>query len=472
MTDLDGPTIPRTVQGLATAYRERSLSPVEVATGILGRIRELNPKLNCFITVLAESALRAAEDSEGRFRAGSPRGPLEGVPVAVKDLFYIQGVRCTAGSKILTNNIAAYDSAVVGKLKTAGAVLVGTTNMHEFAAGVTNVNPHYGSVRNPWDETRISGGSSGGSAAAVAAGMAAASIGTDTGGSVRIPAALCGVVGLKPTYGRVSRLGVIPLSSSMDTVGVLANSAWDAAAVLQSICGHEKEDVTTAGTEVPDYLAELSLPLSSGRVGVVRNFFHGRAEAAVEDNFYGFVSRLEQVGCTVGEADIDFLDSTYDLWLPIRKAEATAFHQRWLQSAPELYGQDVRRLLDEGKDVRAVEYVNAVNARPSFMERFAGAMRNFDFLAFPCTCVPAPTLDQSSVDVDGKQVDVRTALIRPSIPFNYIGAPVICLPSGFVRGLPVGAQLVGRLFDEASLLRLARAYEGKFGQNPSPPLPQ
>jgi aspartyl-tRNA(Asn)/glutamyl-tRNA(Gln) amidotransferase subunit A len=388
----------------------------------------------------------------------------------VKDLIYIEGVRCTAGSKILANNVASYDAVVVKKLKAAGAVLLGTTNLHEFAAGVTNINPHYGPVRNPWDETRISGGSSGGSAAAVAAGMAAASIGTDTGGSVRIPSALCGILGLKPTYGRLSRLGVVPLSSSLDTVGVLASGAWDACALLQAMSGHEREDMTTADSEVPDYFAEMSLPLSSTKVGVPTAFFRGRLDPSVEDNFGVFTSKLKEIGCSVRDADFDFLDSAYDMWLPIRKAEATAFHLRWLESSPELYGDDVRKLLEEGLEVKAIDYVGAVNARPTFMERFTEAMKGFDFLALPCTCAPAPPIDKPSVEIRGKSVDVRAALIRPSIPFNYIGCPVVSIPSGLVRGLPVGIQLVGRLFDESGLLRLARTYEERFGPFPSPSL--
>jgi aspartyl-tRNA(Asn)/glutamyl-tRNA(Gln) amidotransferase subunit A len=464
----NGSKTPRTIRELAAAYGSRSISPTEATRGYLERIREFNPRLNCFITVLTDSALKAAAESEKRIKEWNPRGPLEGVPVAIKDLIYIEGVKCTAGSTILANNVASYDAAVVKKLRAAGAVLIGTTNLHEFAAGVTSINPHYGPVRNPWDETRIAGGSSGGSAAAVAAGLAPASLGTDTGGSVRIPAALCGLVGLKPTYGRVSRLGVVPLSSSLDTVGVLTSCAWDACALLQAIAGHDKEDMTTAESEVPDFFAELSLPLPSTRVGVPRGFFRDRLDPEVEDNFGAFISRLKEIGCSAGDADLDFLDTAYDMWLPIRKAEATSFHLRWLQSSPEMYGEDVRELLEQGMDVRAIDYVGAVNARPSFMERFSQAMNDFDFLALPCTCVPAPPIDKPSISIRGKPVDVRSALIRPSIPFNYIGCPVVTIPSGLVGGLPVGVQLVGRLFDESGLLRLVCAYEEKFGPFPLP----
>ena len=263
---------------------------------------------------------------------------------------------------------------------------------------------------------------------------------------------------------------MIPLSSSLDTVGVIAHSAWDACAILQSIAGHEKGDVTTVESDVPDYLAEMSVPLASTRLGVPRSFFRGRLDPDVEANFEVFVSRLREIGCTVGDADADFLDGAYDMWLPIRKAEATAFHLRWLQSTPQLYGEDVRNLLEDGYEVKAIDYVGAVNARPSYMERFSDTMRAFDFLALPCTCVPAPALDKPSVEIGGKAVDIRSALIRPSIPFNYIGCPVACIPSGFVRGLPVGVQLVGRLFDEGGLLKLVRSYEDRFGLFPAPPL--
>ena len=237
MTSNQSPVL-GTIRELAASYRDGSASPTSAARACLSRIDALNKNLNCYITVLRDAALGAAEESEKRFRAGSPLGLLDGIPLAVKDLIYIQGVRCTAGSKILADNVAPYDAAVVRRLKAAGAVILGTTNLHEFAAGTTSVNPHYGAVRNPWDEGRVSGGSSGGSAAAVAAGMAAGALGTDTAGSVRIPAALCGVLGLKPTYGRVSRLGVVPLASSLDTVGILASCAWDAGAMLQCMAGH------------------------------------------------------------------------------------------------------------------------------------------------------------------------------------------------------------------------------------------
>ncbi len=454
---------PPTMQALSEAFRTGTLSPVATTRSCLDRIEELR-SLNCFITVLGESALKAAEESERRHRAGAPLGPLDGIPIAVKDVFYIAGVRCTAGSKILADNIAGYDSTAVRRLKEQGAVIVGTTNMHEFAAGVTSDNPHFGPVRNPWDRERVAGGSSGGSAVAVATGMAAGAIGTDTAGSVRIPAALCGIIGFKPTYGRVSRIGVIPLAASLDTVGVLTQSAWDTAALLQAITGHDESDITTTNQPVPDYLESLTAPFPGARIGVIRPYFHDDIDPGVEENFEKFASNLREMGCAMDEADLGLVQEVYDKWLIIRRAEATAFHQRWLDSAPELYGADVRRLLEMGKDIRAVDYVNAINTRPAIIERFSQAMEKFDFLIAPATSITAPKVGQTATTINGKEVQVYSALNRLTLPFNYVGFPAASVPSGQAGGLPLGVQVIGKLFEETALLRLIRAYEERFGQ--------
>ena len=465
-TAIDPP--PRTIRKLAEAFRAGSVGPVSVSEACLAGAETLGRSLNCFITVLRDSALKAAAASERRYRDGAPLGPLDGVPIAVKDVFYIEGVRCTAGSKILANNVAGYDAPVVKRLKEAGAVIVGTTNMHEFAAGVTSDNPHYGPVRNPWDAARVAGGSSGGSAVSVATGMAEAAIGTDTAGSVRIPAALCGVVGFKPTYGRVSRLGVLPLAASLDTVGVLALSAWDTAAMMQAIAGHDPTDMTTADEPLPGYVDALAAPFSGARLGIVREYFHEGLSPEVEDNFSAFVARLRQMGCTVEDAELGGVQEVYERWLLIRRAEATAFHARWLESSPELYGEDVRKLLELGRDVRAMDYVNAMNARPATIERFADSMKRFDFLLAPVTSIAAPKVGQKSTEIGGKEVSVYSALNRLTLPFNYVGFPSVSVPSGLAGGLPLGVQVVGKLFDEANLLRLGHAYEERFGPYPLP----
>jgi aspartyl-tRNA(Asn)/glutamyl-tRNA(Gln) amidotransferase subunit A len=463
------PSLPRSIKALGEAYEAGTLAPVKVAKSFLARIERVNPALNCFITVLADSALEAARQSEARFREGSQLGPLDGVPVAVKDIIYIKGVKCTAGSKILAENVAGYDSPVVRKLKAAGAVIIGTTNLHEVAAGVTSDNPHYGPVRNPWDPGRIAGGSSGGSAAAVAANLASGALGTDTAGSVRIPAALCGVLGLKPTYGRVSRLGVIPLASSLDTVGTINNGAWDAASMLQVIAGHDAEDMTTTDAEVPDYTGELRKPFEAPRVGVPKKYFHDLLHRGVVNAFDGFLDRLTQLGCKVENVELEGIEEAYSRWLPIRRAEATAFHLRWLETVPELYGADVRRLLELGKEISAVEYVTAISAMPALMQRFGSSIQDFDALAIPTTCVPAPLIGKSTVMIRDQEVDTYTALNRLTLPFNYVGFPALSVPAGLVDGLPVGVQLVGKLFDEATIIRVADAYESRFGPHPPPP---
>ncbi len=454
--------VPRTVKGISEAYRLGSASPVNVLAACLERAERAR-RLNSFITLLPESAKKAAKQSEKRAQDGKRLGPLDGVPVAIKDLIFIDGVRCTAGSKILSENVASYDAPVIRRLKSAGAVIVGTTNLHEFAAGVTNENPHFGAVHNPWDEERMSGGSSGGSAAAVAAGIVPAALGTDTAGSVRIPAALCGVLGLKPTYGRVSRLGVVPLAPSFDTVGTLTTSAWDAAAVLRVLAGHDPEDITTVAAEVPDYTADLESPLGPLTVGVPRRYFHESVDSGVEERFNDFLDRIVELGCSVRSAELDGVEEANQGWLPIRRAEATAFHLKWLDSHPELYGEDVRRLLEMGRQVSAVDYVSAQNARPLIMERFMTSMRDCDLMAVPTTSVTAPVLGSTSVTVNGKEVDIYSALNRLTLPFNLVGFPAISVPAGTSGGLPVGVQLIAKPLAESVLLRTVDAYESRFG---------
>ena len=458
----------KTIKELSAAYRTGSTSPPAVLDEALSRIERFNPSFNCFITVLTESAKAAAAESEARHSKGSPLGPLDGVPIAVKDLFYIEGVRCTAGSKVLSKHIATYDSTVVRRIREAGAVIVGTTNLHEFAAGVTSSNPHYGPVRNPWDITKIPGGSSGGSAAAVASGMAAAALGTDTAGSVRIPAALCGVVGLKPTYGRISRLGVVPLSSSFDTVGTLTSSAWDAAALLQVLAGGDPDDLTTSATPVPTYGESLGQEVAGTRVGVPKKFFRDLIDPHVEEEFRDFVGTLAGLGCQMLDSEVEAAQESYSLWLPIRLAEAASFHRKWLQDTPELYGEDVRRSLEQGMKVSAVDYVGAINSRPNLIERFLAAMNDVDILAVPTACIPAPRIGRTEVEIGGSHVEVRAALIRLTTPFNAVGFPAISVPAGTVDGLPVGAQLVARPFEEEKLLAVADALEAKSGPHPKP----
>ena len=460
----------KTIRTLAPEIMRGRISPVTLTEEVLQRAERLNPTINSFITILRDRALREAEAAEGAIREGKYSGPLHGIPIAMKDIFYIKGVRCTAGSKILATNVANYDSLVVKRLIGAGAVLIGTTNLHEFASGVTNVNPFYGPVRNPWDTDRVSGGSSGGSAAAVAAEMTVAALGTDTSGSVRIPSSLCGVVGLKPTYGRISRVGVIPLSTSFDTVGTLTSCAWDAAALLQELAGYENADMTTEEVGVPNYLSELEVPLETPRLGVLRPYFLDDIDPQVAEVFSKFLDRMSGGTVSISDVGVRKIEKVYEVWAAVRRSEATAFHEQWLSTMPEKYGEDVRKLLEKGREITAVQYISAQNSRPEINENLLEAMKDVDFLVAPTTPVLAPKIGEERVTLNGKSVDVYTALSRLTLPFNVVGFPVISIPIGYARGLPVGAQIVARPFEEGSLLRIASRCEELLGERQLPPL--
>jgi aspartyl-tRNA(Asn)/glutamyl-tRNA(Gln) amidotransferase subunit A len=370
----------------------------------------------------------------------------------LKDLIYIKGVRSTSGSKILADFVPDYDSTVAIKLRTAGAVIVGTNNLHEFASGITGINPHYGPSKNPWDIARMSGGSSGGSAVAVSSGMSLASIGTDTSGSIRVPSSLCGIFGLKPTYGRVSKYGVMPLAPSIDDVGPLARSA-----------------------PVPDYLKEISSSETKEsnkadsshekfKIGIPKQFFFDMIEPKVMEIFREFVVRLHSCGMTTSNVDLDGTDKIFETWRPIRLAEATAIHNEWMVSRPQDYGEDVIRMLEKGFEITAVKYINALQKwRQVIKDAFLKGMTEYDALLVPTTFIPAPFLNQNEVNIKGKPTEVYLSLSWLTTVFNITGLPALNIPAGlFDSKLPVGVQLVGRPFDEARILKIAYAYEQHY----------
>ena len=449
---------------LAEAAREiaaRRLSPVKLTQAVLERAERLNGTLNAYITITADSALHDARDAEAAIARGEYRGPLHGVPIALKDLFPTQGVRTTGGARILADRVPEEDCTVVARLKEAGAVLLGKLNMHELAFGVTSVNPHYGPVRNPWDTERIAGGSSGGSAAATAAAMCVASLGSDTGGSIRIPACLCGIVGLKPTYGRVSRHGVLPLSWSLDHVGPMARTAEDAALLLGAIAGHDPRDPSSLDTPVPDYAAELSRGVDGLRIGVVGGdlvlALHPEVDAAVAQA----LEVLEGLGAhLVRDFVVPWVEHASAANTTILSAEAATYHQRDLDARPDDFGRDVYDRLTVGRLLPATAYITAQQARRRVREELAKALEQVDLLALPMVPVPAPRIGEGSVQLGGSQVDARTALTRYTGLFNLAGLPALSVPCGFTAdGLPVGFQLAGRPLDEAMVLRAAHAYQ-------------
>ncbi len=441
-----------TLSDAAALVRARRVSPVELTRAMLARIERLDSQLTSYITVTAEAALAAAEQAEQAARAGEER-PLLGVPLALKDLFDTAGVRTTGGAKILAERVPQRDATAVARLRRAGAVLLGKLNMHEFAFGVSTANPHFGTCRNPWDPSRIPGGSSGGSGAALAAGLCYGSLGSDTGGSIRIPAALCGVTGLKPTYGRVSRAGVLPLSWSLDHAGPMARTVRDVALLLTVIAGHDPADPASATVPVPDFTAGLEDGVRGVRVGLPRPYFFEQLEEDVARAVEAAVDVLRTEGAEVHEVSVPHLDVAAAAFAPIISAEAAAYHQRWLRERPQDYGEDVRQRLLQGLLYPAVDYVKAQRARRRVLGGFLATLREVDVLITPTVPVTAPP-------IPGPAVATPNPLTRCTFPLNLTGLPALSLPCGFDRqGLPVGLQIIGRPFDEATVLRVGHTYQ-------------
>ena len=450
------------VTSAASLIHRRELSPVELVRAVLDRIDAYGKRINAYIALHAEEAIQAARRAEDALVHRHPLGPLHGVPLAVKDLFFEAGLPTTAGSRVLQDFVPREDATVIHRLREAGAVLLGRLNLHELAYGVTNENPHFGPVRNPWNLSRIAGGSSGGSAAAVAVSLCLASLGTDTGGSIRIPAACCGVVGLKPTYGRISRHGVLPLAWSLDHVGPITKSVEDAALLLQVLAGFDPRDPTASSVPVPAYHRMLGGDLEGVRVGVPTGFFTDPVEidpgvlAAVQ----GALQVMESVGASIVEVSMPFLRHAPAVQFFTLATEASANHGWLLRTRGRELGLDVRRRLELGEFIAAPQYVRTQQARRRLAREFADIFRHADLLVTPTLPVVGPPLGAETVAIQGVQKRIQPTLTRFTSPLNLTGLPAISVPCGSeVDGLPVGLQMVGRPFDEATLLRAAHAYE-------------
>ena len=444
----------RTISELAQRLRRREVSSVEITRGCLERIERLNPVLNAFITVTGESALAEARRAEAEILRGEWRGPLHGVPVALKDLIDTAVVRTTAASALYKDRVPDQDAEVVRRLRQAGAVIVGKNNLHEFAYGGSSLVSYFGDVHNPWDVGRIAGGSSGGSAAAVVAGLAYAAIGTDTAGSIREPAALCGCVGLKPTYGRVSSRGVIPLSLSLDHVGPLAATVADAAIVLQAIAGYDAADITTADVPVADYVAALREDARSLRVGVPRDYFFGDLDAEVVS---AMEHALRGIATVVAEVKEVRLDVPMDRKL--QTAESYAYHAENVAKSPELYQPETLRRIRRGEDVSAAEYIQRRRELDEARRSTGKVFADVDLLVTPTMPIPAPAIADLRADPDALR-PAELKLLRNTRPFNVWGLPAISVPCGFTQsGLPIGLQIAGPHWREDLVLRLAHAYE-------------
>jgi aspartyl-tRNA(Asn)/glutamyl-tRNA(Gln) amidotransferase subunit A len=441
------------ISELAPRLASGELSPIELTNAMLARIARYNPVLNAYITVTEESAREAAHAAAAAIRAGNYLGPLHGIPIAIKDLFATRAVRTTFGSRVFADWVPDHDAAAVERLRDAGAILIGKTNMHELAYGTTSANAHYGPVRNPWNTACHPGGSSGGSAVAVAAGLACAALGSDTGASVRQPAACCGIVGLKPTFGRVSKFGALPLAWSMDHVGPMARTVQDCALLLQTLAGYDRRDPGCVRRVVPDFLAELANGISGWRVGVARDYFFDDCEpdivAAVEES----LQVLRGLGASVEDIILPDMRAALAAGALIIAVEAVSYHAADLRERPQAFSKELQATLELGGYYSGVQYVQAQRLRRKLSEQLRHAIRGFDALVMPTSPVPATEI--------GNDPPGHTAMrSRNTLPFNFISLPAISVPCGFTRtGLPIGLQLVGQPFAETRVLGLAHAYE-------------
>ena len=445
---------------LGPMIRSGEISPVEIIDAHLSRIRATEPVLNSFITVLADEATAAARQAERDIRAGRHKGPLHGIPVGLKDLFNTGGVRTTSGSRIYDNFIPAQDCTVAARFHEAGAILLGKLNMHQFAYGPTGENPDYGHMHNPWDPERVSGGSSGGSGSAAAAGQCTITTGSDTGGSIRIPAALCGIVGLKPTYGRVSRHGLTPLAWSMDHPGPMVRTVEDAAITMNVIAGHDPNDVASANLPVPDYTAALTGEIRGLRIGVPRQYMEAPLDPEVRQAVNDALAQMETMGAEVVEVEFPEFNDAAAISTTMLMAEATACFRDLLASDGNRLYEPVRLRLEAGLFISAADYLRAQQGRAVFDRAARRLLEDVDLLAGPTEPVTAPPLLQQQVLAGEQEIGTVAALTQYTRPYNITGFPAISVPCGLSsEGMPIGLQLAGRPFDEETVLRAAHAYE-------------
>jgi aspartyl-tRNA(Asn)/glutamyl-tRNA(Gln) amidotransferase subunit A len=445
------------VDQAARLLRKKRISPSDLVEAALARIERLNPPLNAFITIVPEGARADARRAEEQLRRGAAPSVLCGIPISIKDNFWTRGIRTTAGSSILSDFVPGKDSDVVQRLREAGSILLGKTNMHEFAYGVTNENPHYGPARNPWDLERITGGSSGGSAAVLAMGIGYAATGTDTGGSIRIPSALCGVVGLKPTFGLVSVEGIVPLAKTLDHAGPMARSVTDLCIMLEAMA----EDYPR-GIARPDFRKLTTNRLHKFRLGWPKQYFFERVDREVQHAIESAAKCFKSLGATIKDASLPGLGRSVEPSTNIALAEATHYHesQGYFPQQAGKYGDEVRYRLELGRKVPAADYLHALDVKREITQEFEAVFGDVDAILAPTLPIAAPCIGEKEVAIGGEKETVRSALVRLNRPANLTGHPAISIPCGFTSsGLPIGLQLIGPSWSEARLLSIALAYE-------------
>ena len=447
-------------EDIAEAYAKNKIAIYDLIKEHLERIKKVNKEINAFITILEQRALEKAS------RGMLGKGVLAGQPVAVKDIFHIKGVRCTVGSKILKDFVPDSTSTAVRKIEKCGAIILGTTNLHEFASGVTTVNPFFGATRNPWDKDRIAGGSSGGSAAAVAAGLVPMALGTDTSGSIRIPAALCGVFGLKPSYGLVSKFGVFPLSKSLDHVGPIASSAKGIAMMLDCLKGYDIKDPSSKRYPNISLTQSIGNKITAKNCLVPESLFKGPLQDEVKKGFDVFITDLQKLGMKIRYVDAEYFSNVRGIWAPIRLGEALAYHYEWYKSRSSDYGEDVLNRLKAGESYSAVDYIMAQERKKQLTDIADRELGDESIFATPTVSVTAPRIGEKKVELEGKSYDVYQLLSSFTVPFNVTGQPALTIPAFLSKeNLPIGMQIAAKTGNEYMLLNIASIYEKEFGIN-------
>ena len=454
-TDIWWQSIPQ----VGELIRSKKISPVELVKTHLERIEKCNPSINAFITVMEEQALRSARSAEQEIMEGNYRGVFHGIPIALKDLFWTNGTKTTAGSRILADFVPSEDSSVGKRLQDAGAVCVGKTHMSEFALAGGGKNAHFGPGRNPWNLDHIAGGSSTGSASAVVAGLCLGAMGSDTGGSIRSPAAYSGAVGLKPTFGRISRFGVVPVSSTLDHVGPLARTVEDVAAMTTATAGPDDRDTATSARSVPDYLEYLDPGVHGVVVGIADDQFEDSTHPEVRSAVVEAVGTLERLGCTIRELHLDILQEASRIGPVISKSEGASYHHDWIKYRFDDYGSWCQEFLAEGMKISAVQYLRALETGRTITAKIEEIMEEVDIIIGPTTPIPAPRIDQESVESGDPEARFQR-LAGFTQPHNVTGQPAISIPCGFTDyGLPIGLQIAGRWWEEQKVLNVAYALQ-------------
>jgi aspartyl-tRNA(Asn)/glutamyl-tRNA(Gln) amidotransferase subunit A len=432
---------------LAAAIRERRTTCVAAMEAVLERARAVQPRLNCFLRIDADAALAAAHLADLEIARGYVRGPLHGVPMAHKDMYYRRGVVSTCGSKILRDAPATGTAKVLEHLDAAGAIQFGVLNMAEFAMGPTGHNWHYGHCRNPWDPERITGGSSSGSGASVAARANFAALGSDTGGSVRLPAAFCGLAGVRPTHGRVSVANILPLCPSLDAVGPLTRTVEDAALILEVIA--------------PDFVPDLEKPIAGMRIGRPRQLFYDGCDAEIAAAMEAALGVFRRLGASVVDVDLPDFSAWNAAAAVLHSAEASPFHDEWFRTRPQDYSPQVRERLEKGRSVLALDYVKALQARGPAIAAFCDAVfSKVDLVHGPVVSFPTPTIAETDISAGEAVAQMLGRFVRLTRPISYLGLPVACANAGFTKaGMPIGMQLIAPPLDEATALRAGHAFQ-------------